>query len=789
MRIKKPYYIFFVIFLCGTFSALAQVERRLSLHATGGIALYSTAELRNAADLPERVFGAFKPGLYAGAGFNYRIWKSFYLTETWTFQQASKQNYKLQAKTFHTGLRYNFFDKKRLNPYIGAFYNLAYVNLERKENTRVVNPNNFEAIGNGYFVSSIEYRENALTLKNMLMHGFGATVGLEYGFRKLKNKLSIFSEYSIQANIAKNNNTFNQDYFYNTATFAYQTATIGLRYHIYRPQKQLLATLKRDDWRNDKPVDVKGTLIYKNGKKYYEKSLEVELDDTLENPVSIIQSDDKGLIFLAKDVQLGDYKFMFAKKKRRIVRADLQILNYNQIEIADEELELEMFEMEMSENLLSRDANFSVLLREGFQHEITLSTTAENIMGQLNTRDSRCRVRIYLKDLKDSVISYIDTLAEGNTFNFVDIAPGQYKMQFVRMDDNCEETDFSYQFTGAAPNISKQFNTNEPEDTTPTFSVDGRVALEKKTGAPKGTVVKLIASDGRVEKSMPPDQKGEYKFDDLKSTTYNVVYEDPSDKAKLNYTVKDRKSNPLKTVQYGSGKKPSSGPVMVKGKVVTPKSDDVSKITVMLIDSNGKIRQKLPLATDGTFGFQNLSANKYKVVYESNDPFIRGNLKYRVEDPNLKISKLNLPDMKATAEIFDTIHVTKTGEVVRTDTLSKNNKTVTNKKKEIIPVTAFKDFKPSSTYTLEGIEVHPVGYGLQIASFFVYTNLESFCKRVKAKGEKNVYIQVLQKDKNNPMAGNIYRVIIGATEDKDKILKQVPAYIDKGYDPVLRKHL
>jgi cell division septation protein DedD len=113
----------------------------------------------------------------------------------------------------------------------------------------------------------------------------------------------------------------------------------------------------------------------------------------------------------------------------------------------------------------------------------------------------------------------------------------------------------------------------------------------------------------------------------------------------------------------------------------------------------------------------------------------------------------------------------------------------TGKNKEVPIRYTFMQFKPGTTYNDLGYEVHPEGYGVQVSSFFINSNLEKFCQRLKTKGEKNIFIQVIQKDKNNPDAGIIYRVIIGADKDKDKMLKKVPNYMDKGYDAVLRKHL
>ncbi len=130
---------------------------------------------------------------------------------------------------------------------------------------------------------------------------------------------------------------------------------------------------------------------------------------------------------------------------------------------------------------------------------------------------------------------------------------------------------------------------------------------------------------------------------------------------------------------------------------------------------------------------------------------------------------------------------TKVDPVVTTTepTVKKTTKPV----KEVPIQYPFTQFKPGTTYTDLGFEAKPEGYGIQISSFFINSNLEKFCQRVRAKGEKNIFVQVIYKDKNNPDAGLIYRVILGADEDKEKMLKKVPTYMDKGYDAVLRRHL
>jgi hypothetical protein len=805
-RMQKNIFRFFFILILIVISysrISAQEERKVSLSVFTGAAFFP-GEKKNNANLATRVLGGFKPTPLIGIGAFYRVSKRIKIGESYNYLFATNaDNRKLTSHTFRTTFKYYLLTDTKIKPYVTGSFNVNLLTLNRTAKDYLYVPNSSASnnvIGNGLTVDSIHYRENALKLSNLPVFGTSIGAGFEV---KLSNRFSAFAEYTLNANSGKQNNLIKEYYFSNQHNFIYQTATAGITINLLKPQKQLLATLSREDWKNNRSIDVKGTIIYKNPDKPYNKIIQVEKTDTLEKILGINPTEEKGIVFFSKGIEPGDYQFMLPKYKKRIIRADLQILNYNRIEIQDDELELDMVEDEVSENILSRDASFAVLLREGFQHEVELTTTAENIMGKFTPSDTNCRVRIILADQYDSVISYIDTI-KNNEFNFVNILPGNYKVSFQRLNNQCAKTEFNYSFTGSTPFLKRQSNQNEPEDTIPSYSINGKITTsETKPEAPKGTVVKLIDPTGRVEASNGlGGPKTNFLYTNLRSPNYNAVYEDPSYKASMGYKVLDKKSSVIREVKLGPSKKASAGSVIVKGSVGgLPNASQAKTISVLLVDSTGKVKQKIPINENGTFSFNDLARNKYRVVYESTDPLIRGNLTYNTFDKSIKTTKIILPELSASIEEVDTIHYYKNGQVVIIDTtksasqgvMKKSNpatkKTPLVKSKEGPVRYLYTQFMPGITYNDLGLEVKPEGYGVQIASFFINSNLEKFCQRIKTKGEKNIFIQVIQKDKNNLEAGLIYRVIIGADTDKDKMVRKVPSYIDKGYDAVLRKHL
>jgi hypothetical protein len=825
--LKYIFRFFFVLIsiLISYSNIQAQEERKLSLSVYGGAAFFPKGKTNQAA-LPTRIFGGFKPAPLIGFGVYYQLTKKLQLGENYSYLiNATTGSRTFNNHAFRTTLKYYILKDRRINPYVLGSVNFNLMSLSRKENEYKFIPtagNNTNIIGSGIYVDSIHYRENALKLSQMPTMGVSVGAGFEF---KITKKIYFFAEYNINENLGKNNALIEKYYFYNKSNFVYHSVTAGINIKLFKPQKQLLATLDRDDWRNSRSIDVKGTIIYKNPAKPYKKTLPVEQTDTLETVLKNTPTDEHALVFFSKGIEPGEYQFMLPKKHRKIIRADLQILNYNKIEIADDELQLDMVEDEVSENILSRDANFAVLLREGFQHEIELTTTAENIMGTYIPADTNCKIRIVLRDQYDSVIAYIDTLGS-NKFNFVDIAPGDYKVTFNRLNNECTQTRFNYSFTGAAPYIRKQSNRNEPEDTVISYSINGIVSTsDTKADAPKGTISKLIDPSGRVEIiTTLAGTKNNFNYRNLNSPNYSAAYEDPTNKASMSYKVKDKKATIIREVNMSPvpKKAPNTGSILVKGKVTLPAENQAKTVTALLIDSTGKIKQKLPVNPDGSFSFDNLAKNKYKVAYESTDPLIKGKLEYKTIDKSVKINKIVLPVLSNSIEEFDTIHFYKTILVNKNtkDTIVQNNNSVTkdtigqgkdknvfakdtitevvNKnlttpkqvKTKVVPVRyLYKDFKPGSTYNDLGFIVNPTGYGVQVSSFFINSNLEKFCQRLKAKGERNIFIQVVMKDKNNPNAGTIYRVILGADENKEKMVKKIPAYMDKGYDAVLRKHL
>ena len=87
------------------------------------------------------------------------------------------------------------------------------------------------------------------------------------------------------------------------------------------------------------------------------------------------------------------------------------------------------------------------------------------------------------------------------------------------------------------------------------------------------------------------------------------------------------------------------------------------------------------------------------------------------------------------------------------------------------------------TYNRYGDLASPKGYGIQVITFKKIRNL---CKYLHLYHSKEMYIQVISFD--NPKKEKMYRVILGADENKISIEKEIRLFQKAGLQAVLRKH-
>ncbi|MBX9851767.1 MAG: SPOR domain-containing protein [Cytophagaceae bacterium] len=461
MKVRGGIFLFFIL-LANLSLVSAQEEKRISFNGFGGISLLPGSAKINPAGQMTNIFGGYSPGITGGLGVNYRFNERFSLSNNAFIFFASKTNFNFKVAGLKSSLRYYpWSDVRKFSPFVSAGLNLNLLFLNRKAYTDSIFPDNSSSvIGPGVTVTKITY--NYENLKLSFVPSPGANIGAGCAFR-LSDKISLYTEYAFVYSLAKPFSLIKDNYQANKANLSFHFATAGVTFKLLKPKKQLLAILTRDQWDGDPTVSLKGEIVYKNPKKAPEKVVPVEMRTNEEDTILTIIPTDKAGLFEYKNLRADDYHFMLSKRNRKILRADIQLIHDNRkVDIFDDFPELQMIDDFEANNLISRDNNFSVILREGFQHEVDATILSNSIFGKVTPigNDSVCRnMLVLLKTMNDSVLAVTEPKNDCS-FNFNNVEPGAHKIVFVRKDVQ-GDMKFSYEFTEAPPVILRQFNTEE----------------------------------------------------------------------------------------------------------------------------------------------------------------------------------------------------------------------------------------------------------------------------------------------------------------------------------------
>jgi cell division septation protein DedD len=770
----------------------SQEKKKVSINLMSGVVFFpKNQKIPSYGMLPANIFGGYAFSGMAGLGLNYSLSKKTTLFENLTFLTSVKKNYSLSAATFKTGLKYNILSDKKISPFVFGSVDLSFMFLNRKQNsTSYYLDSTANTIGSGYGGTQITYNEERLNLSFVPVAGGSVGAGVNV---KLSNKTSFFLAYSYNTALASRSHIIKENYFNNKSDFSYSMINAGLTIYFLKNTKQLLASLGKEEWEGDKTVSVKGTIIYHKNKKSNNKIIPVELTNVKDSTLKIIPSGKEG-VFMIKDLTSNDYKFMLEKKNRKIKKADLEIIHdHRKVKVVEEFIPLEMFDDFESENLISRDGNFSVVLREGFQHEIDLTITGMSINGKLNNvaPDTSCNdIDVLLYNKEDSLIKGVPA---GNdcSFSLIDLDPGQYKM-VLRNGKEKGKVSFDYQFTEAIPDITRQVNNISPKIT---YFIIGKVYVEDSANA-KNIDLHLVDKYNRViEKTsfIPP---GEFIFDGLASGDYQIDYEltDKNAKGKINYTVLADNSSFRKeyTCYFGKPANDFQAKLKAKGQILNSLSKPSEGVDVYLVDPSHQIMEKTNTDKDGYFHFDKLPSKDYKIAYSVSDSTLKTDLKYNIVDENNNV----VEDDPVGDVVIASASATK--KMSLQNKLKTGNSEVSNDGKQQIQTLAsgiknknvinYNDFKIHNTYSPEGEIVHPQGFGVQVGSFKLVANLKHYIVYLKQNGYKDIFIQVVTLDLKNK-SEKLYRVVLGKFEDLNELREWEEKLKTSGFTTVYRKHI
>jgi hypothetical protein len=301
-----------------------------------------------------------------------------------------------------------------------------------------------------------------------------------------------------------------------------------------------------------------------------------------------------------------------------------------------------------------------------------------------------------------------------------------------------------------------------------------------------------------IEKTslIPP---GEFMFEGLASGDYQIDYElsDKNAKGKIIYTVLADNSAFRKDFVYYFGKTNESPSLnfKVKGQIMILPSTASAGTDVYLIDPSHQITQKTQTDKDGYFHFDKLPSKEYKVAYAINDSTLKTDLKYAILDDNNHVVDDVAPNEEV---IIASATATKKMSVVQKVKNREPKKQVEQGSKSEIDnslknnintaSTDYASFKIHQTYTVDGKSVHQTGYGVQVGSFKLISNLKKSIQHLEESGHNEIFIQVVTLTFNDKTE-KLYRVILGAYEDLNDLRDHEEMLKKAGFQTICRKHI
>ena len=252
---------------------------------------------------------------------------------------------------------------------------------------------------------------------------------------------------------------------------------------------------------------------------------------------------------------------------------------------------------------------------------------------------------VQLLDKAGAVIKTTKTDANGN-YSFDNLPDGTYSVKVVK-DGALTDLEQTEDPDGTKDSASEPIVLNEDNPTkknvnfgyVPDYFIKGTIyrdgnrsgALDAGEKLYEGVTVNLVDADGTVVATTTTDADGTYSFDKLPAGTYSVKVVQDGPIASLEQTgdpdaTKDNASEPITLDE----KNPTKGDVdfgyvpnnTIKGTVYRDDNRDkmingdepgLERVSVQLLDEDGKVLQTLDTDADGNYAFQHLPDGKYTV--------------------------------------------------------------------------------------------------------------------------------------------------------------------------------
>jgi outer membrane protein OmpA-like peptidoglycan-associated protein len=235
-------------------------------------------------------------------------------------------------------------------------------------------------------------------------------------------------------------------------------------------------------------------------------------------------------------------------------------------------------------------------------------------------------VHVYLLNRNNELIA-IATTDKNGIFCFRDLPPANYKIAFpvnyptVKAEIDYTLSDYDILSDKAIPEGKKN------------LIVYGKVDLNGKSTSLENTIY-LIDDQGHIIKTIS-DKDGHFAFTRINNLNYSIIielydsclYVPKTTVAKFRYHRIEKKGN-IKVPDY-----------ILYGKITAKTGTAPLKdISMLLIDHNGNIIDKTKTNEEGHFKFHRLQLDDHYVVFESQNPNLKAELRFPVDNNQLVLN-------------------------------------------------------------------------------------------------------------------------------------------------------
>jgi hypothetical protein len=458
------------------------------------------------------------------------------------------------------------------------------------------------------------------------------------------------------------------------------------------------------------------------------------------------------------------------------------------VPVPDELLALQIEENNLHENMLVKEGKFDISMREGVKHTNRISVNGNAIIIEEDVTGS-CKVAGYLYDTKGNLVAQAESTPDGKMI-FTDLQKGIYDLSFV-LEKPCKDANFQYKIPDPSVEIQAQYYEEGTILDSATFRIEGKVlfgdssdydflyktsdlfigANETMDNKNRGITVMLTDSKKRVVKKIMPNSSQAFMFQQLKSMSYEPIYQVPAveNKSGMAYQLMNQFKSPLKEFLFTEKTDTSVTEedkfyerlrFNITGKVILGDSlTKFSLVKVYLVNGKNKIIATQVPKSDGSFVFKNLKSKvNYRVFFESENLTSKVTIQYKNEEPIL-LSTFNV--------------------------VAENNL-------RLVPQLSVLPGQ-KVTYTEKGTIVTPKGFGVYVGAFENVINVDLLAKKLQRDNMSPIYLQLAYtKDLNKRFEFNrdfkLYRVLVGEFES-EKQAKKIQEKLDKlGYETYLISH-